>query len=75
MEVLKQSPNCYVQHCKNCGAILKYGETDIYAANIQHRYLDKDGNKCAFSAVYDSFICPCCKSCNEAKRRFFYGEW
>jgi hypothetical protein len=33
MQILKEAPECYIQQCEYCGAVLKYSECDINIKN------------------------------------------
>lgn len=71
MQILKEAPECYIQQCKNCGAVLKYSECDINVANKEFKYTDPNCPDITFAfCIYDSFVCPSCFSINEAKRKW-----
>ena len=65
MQILKEAPECYIQQCKHCGAVLKYSECDIHPANLRFKTSDGWG-----ICTYDSFECPSCHVRDEAKRRW-----
>jgi hypothetical protein len=72
MEILEKAPECYIQQCKNCGAVLKYSECDIHAGDIPFK--SDDGRDWVCSC--DAFICPSCKLPIAAERTWFTGiEW
>lgn len=33
----QEAPECYIQQCKYCGAVLKYSERDINPANLTYK--------------------------------------
>lgn len=61
----QEAPECYIQQCKYCGAVLKYSERDINPANFTYKTSEGWG-----VCIYDSFKCPFCHVRNEAKRRW-----
>ena len=65
MQILKEAPECYIQQCEYCGAVLKYSECDIHPKNLAYE-TDAGWGVC----FYDSFECPSCHCRNEAKRRW-----
>lgn len=67
MEILAKAPECYIQQCDRCGAVLRYSKCDITLANIPF-YVD-NGDK--WLCTYDSIICPSCGEALEAKREWF----
>lgn len=72
MQILKEAPECYIQQCEYCGAVLKYSECDI---NIKNKTFEiKNPNdltkKSDCICSYDSFVCPSCNSVNKAKRKW-----
>ena len=69
MTVLQESPEVYIQQCKECGAILKYSLNDIKPEAVP--YYDDNG-KIIYVAGYDSIICPCCKKIIPATKEWFY---
>lgn len=70
MQILKEAPECYIQQCKYCGAVLKYSECDIRVRNNEFSFKDNEDNDHHCVCVYDSFVCPSCFNVNEAKRRW-----
>ena len=66
MQILKEAPECYIQMCENCGAVLKYSECDIILKNTSWTTEEGGWGVC----TYDSFECPSCHCHNEAKRRW-----
>lgn len=72
MQILKEAPECYIQQCENCGAVLKYSECDIHVRNKPFKaYEDQENENNGFCiCTYDSFVCPSCSYINEAKRRW-----
>lgn len=72
MQILKEAPECYIQQCKYCGAVLKYSECDINVADKNFNIIDSDGfervSSCRCS--FDSFVCPSCYEINEARRKW-----
>lgn len=70
MQILKEAPECYIQQCEYCGAVLKYSECDINVKNKRVNFKDMDGNNTCYVCVYDSFVCPSCFGINEAKRKW-----
>lgn len=71
MQILKEAPECYIQQCNNCGAVLKYSECDINVAYKAFEYNDPDcPDITSMFCAYDSFVCPSCNGVNEAKRKW-----
>ena len=70
MQILKEAPECYIQQCRYCGAVLKYSECDIHVGNLCFNFKDKDGNDVSCVCRDDSFVCPSCCGVNEAKRKW-----
>lgn len=70
MTVLHESPEYYIQQCKDCGAILKYSLHDINAGG-QPFWIE--GEMCA--AAYDSIVCPCCQAIIPATKQWFYDAF
>ena len=69
MQIIKDTPDCYIQQCEYCGTVLKYSECDIIPKNRSFTTSDGGWGVCS----YDSFECPSCHTHNEAKRRWFMG--
>lgn len=67
MQILKEAPDCYIQRCECCGAVLKYSEFDIIPSG--ESYTNPDGNGWGV-CFYDSFECPSCYWHNKALRRW-----
>lgn len=67
MKILHESPECYIQQCKKCGAVLQYSKNDILIANKEH-YIDDN----MFIANVDYIYCPCCKTPIPATKEYFY---
>lgn len=74
MQILKEAPEWYIQHCEHCGAVLKYSECDIHVKNVPFYIKNKNGENIRFQYVCDTFICPCCNKINEAERKWFYEQ-
>ena len=71
MEILEKAPDCYIQQCKNCGAVLKYSECDIHKGDIEFEEYGQ-----WWLCKYDSFMCPSCRYPQDAERTWFTGiEW
>ena len=72
MEILEKAPECYIQQCNNCGAVLKYSECDIHPGDTPF----KDNNGVEWTCTCDSFVCPSCNHPISATRTWFTGiEW
>ena len=72
MEILEKAPDRYIQQCSNCGAILKYSDSDIHPYGIPF-YVD---DVTQWTCGYDAFVCPSCNMPNKAERTWFTGiEW
>lgn len=72
MEILEKAPDRYIQQCSNCGAILKYSESDIHPYGIP--FYTEDGTEWRF--YEDAFVCPSCNIPVAAERTWFTGiEW
>lgn len=69
MTVLQESPECFIQRCEECGAVLKYSFDDIHAE--AHPYYDEHG-KITYIADFESIMCPCCKEVIPATKEWFY---
>ena len=69
MQILKEAPECYIQQCEHCGAVLKYSECDINVKN-KHFAVNTPESEGWCICAYDSFVCPACGALNEAKRRW-----
>ncbi len=69
MTVLYESPECYIQQCKECGAVLKYSLNDIHIE--ADPYYDDNG-EITYMAGFDSIMCPCCKKVIPATKEWFY---
>lgn len=73
MQILKESPDCYIQHCAYCGAVLKYSECDIHVKKIKFTVKnDKGNNNTYWFSDDDTFVCPCCYNVNIAERKWMY---
>lgn len=72
MQILKEAPECYIQQCEYCGAVLKYSECDINVKNKSFEIKHSDGSTIVPNCICtcDSFICPSCYRVNEAKRKW-----
>lgn len=72
MQILKEAPECYIQQCEYCGAVLKYSECDINIRNKTFEIKNSDGSVLSPNCIcsYDSFVCPSCCGVNEAKRKW-----
>ena len=72
MEILEKAPDRYIQQCKNCGAVLKYSESDIRPYGIPFTA----DNGMQWTCNNDVFICPSCNIPVVAERTWFTGiEW
>ena len=71
MIVLKESPECFIQQCKECGAILQYSLHDIHPEAVP--YFNEDGEQ-TYVAGYESIMCACCKKVIPATKEWFYGN-
>ena len=69
MTVLQESPECFIQQCQKCRAVLRYSLNDIHIE--ADPYYDENGGK-IFIAGYDSIMCPCCKEVIPATKEWFY---
>lgn len=69
MTVLQESPECYIQQCQECGAVLKYSKHDIHIE--ADPYYDDNGD-IIYIAGFDSIMCPCCKKVILAAKEWFY---
>ena len=69
MTVLQESPECFIQQCEECGAVLKYSLHDIHAE--AHPYYDEYG-KIMHIAGFESIMCPCCNEVIPATKEWFY---
>ena len=69
MTVLQESPECYIQQCQKCGAVLKYSPHDIHIE--ADPYYNENG-EIIYMAGFDSIMCPCCKKVIPATREWFY---
>lgn len=67
MTVLRESHECYIQQCNECGAVLKYSLHDIHIAN-ETFFIDDQ----PWVASYDTIVCPCCKRPLVATKNWFY---
>jgi hypothetical protein len=70
MTVLQESPECFIQQCKECGAILKYSLHDIHPEAVP--YFNEDGEQ-TYCAGFESIMCPCCKHVIPVTKEWFYG--
>lgn len=66
MEILAKAPECYIQQCDCCGAVLRYSKCDIHMSGVPF-YVD---NGDQWVCGYDAIICPSCNEVLKAKR-----EW
>lgn len=72
MEVLTKAPECYIQQCVRCGAVLKYSKCDIHVADVP--FFTEDGTQ--YRCSFDSIVCPSCDNPIEAERTWFIEvEW
>lgn len=71
MTVLQESPEVYIQQCKECGAVLKYSLHDIHPEAVP--YYDKDG-EIIYVAGFESIMCPCCNKVMPVTKEWFYGN-
>lgn len=71
MTVLQESPECFIQQCKECGAVLKYSLHDIHPEAVP--YYNSDG-KMTYVAGFESILCPCCENVIPATKEWFYGS-
>ena len=55
MNILNECPECYIQKCTKCGAILQYSQDEILLAN--KIYSNKTGTFCASQ---DHIVCAAC---------------
>ena len=72
MKILKEAPECYIQQCEHCGAVLKYSECDINVKDKRFEIKHSNGATIVSNCIcsYDSFVCPSCYNVNEAKRKW-----
>lgn len=72
MQIIKEAPECYIQQCEYCGAVLKYSECDINVRNKSFEIKHSNGSVMASDCIYsyDSFVCPSCYKVNEARRKW-----
>ena len=69
MTVLQESPEYFIQQCKECGAVLKYSLHDIHTE--ADPYCDEHGD-IIYMAGFDSIMCPCCEKVIPATKEWFY---
>ena len=69
MTVLQESPEVYIQQCKECGAVLKYSLNDIHPEAVP--YYDDNG-EIIYMAGFESIMCPCCEKVIPATKEWFY---
>lgn len=70
MKVLHESPECYIQQCNKCGAVLQYSLCDIH---IKEKLYPVNGQE--IMTGFDSIVCPCCQEILLATKEWFYGEF
>lgn len=70
MKILHESPECYIQQCCECGAVLQYSRNDIYIPNIEH--ILEDGPP--FYCSMDHIRCPACGNFITATKEWFYDQ-
>lgn len=72
MQIIKDAPECYIQQCEYCGAVLKYSECDINVRNKSFEIKHSNGSVIASDCIcsYDSFVCPSCYKINGARRKW-----
>ena len=70
MEVLHESPEYYIQQCRNCGAVLKYSLNDIYIADHPFSVKGKE-----YISSEDAIVCPCCQTILPANKQWFYDAF
>lgn len=72
VQILKEAPECYIQQCSHCGAVLKYSECDINVAGKDFYVDGKDGGIYDgwYNMPYDTFICPSCNYVKPAERKW-----
>lgn len=68
MTVLQESPECFIQQCKECGAVLKYSLHDIHPEAVP--YYDENG-EITYIAGFESILCPCCEHVIPATKEWF----
>ena len=70
MKILHESPECYIQQCRECGAVLQYSKNDIYIRDKVHLI----GND-TFCATIDYIRCPACEKMIPATKEWFYDQF
>ena len=71
MTVLQESPEVFIQQCKECGAVLKYSLHDIHPEDVPH--LNKNGQLIGHVG-FESILCPCCENIIPANKERFYDS-
>lgn len=66
MTVVERSDECYIQQCRECGAVLRYSMNDIHIKEKPFR-VSNDG--LPYVVSFDSIVCPQCGEILEATRR------
>ena len=70
MEILYESPNCYIQQCHECGAVFKYSLCDIHVNGKPH-FVDGQMRTTSFASI----CCPCCSEILPATKQWFYDAF
>lgn len=71
MTILHESPECYIQQCSECGAVLKYSKNDIYIADKLHEFEDGE----SYYASFDFIRCPACGQVLMSTKEWLYDQF